>query len=124
MIQNCINSKTFTPLQQLLDKENTSDFVDLLTDVVAFLSSVAMQLNEDVPKVEFDTPGLRIAEAGQGLIVNVFAHILRNRLDHCIEATKERRSQGKEPFGFISISSLVLDGALGLNRLKLIKSQS
>lgn len=118
---------------RLLEKEliaiRTGTLEETLTDVLQSLDSIAQQLHKPAPKVMVQTPGLRINKDNQEFIVDIFAHLLRNSLDHGIELPSERLALGKPEVGKITIRGLAVgdqyqiwlkdDGAgININKLR------
>lgn len=74
-----------------------------LAGVTDSLPSLAKELGKATPLVRIDDNGYRLkAEAG-GMLRNVFMHLLRNALDHGIEAPDERIALSKLAAGTIDI---------------------
>ncbi|HMU67638.1 MAG TPA: ATP-binding protein, partial [Cellvibrionaceae bacterium] len=58
---------------------------------------------------------VRIKTSSNELLTNVFAHILRNSVDHGIESPADRVQKGKAERGTISISAEAVDGHLDIH---------
>ena len=110
---------------RLLD---TRPLQEVLAAQLAALAEVARQLEKSVPKIVFEGEKPRIFNAHANAIVNVFSHLLKNSLDHGIEAAAERISKGKKEQGSITISSKeigqkmrvdIFDDGRGLNLQRL-----
>ncbi|WP_013591277.1 HAMP domain-containing protein [Paraburkholderia phenoliruptrix] len=85
---------------------------DALAGVLGSLPSLAGELGKPAPSVHIDDNGYRLRGHAGGLLNNVFMHLLRNSMDHGIEAAEARSAQGKAPAGAISIEAGVDGGAL------------
>ncbi|WMY11391.1 HAMP domain-containing protein [Paraburkholderia phenoliruptrix] len=85
---------------------------DALAGVLGSLPSLAGELGKPAPSVHIDDNGYRLRGHAGGLLNNVFMHLLRNSMDHGIEAAEARSAQGKAPAGAISIEAGVDSGAL------------
>lgn len=77
---------------------------EALEDIVLSLPDIAKQLGKELPNVKIDDANIRLRKHSQELINNVFAHLLRNCVDHGIEAKAEREASGKPPMGTITVS--------------------
>lgn len=95
--------KTFQPVQQLLDRALSSSLSDILADIISSLPSIAIQLRKEEPTVSIEDNHIRIKAEFHELMTNVFAHILRNCVDHGIETPDIRSVKGKKPSGTIHI---------------------
>ncbi|PCK06327.1 MAG: hypothetical protein COA42_17415 [Alteromonadaceae bacterium] len=87
---------------------------EVLVDIVDSLPSIAKQLGKELPYVIFTDSNLRVKISAHELLNNVFAHILRNSVDHGIEQPQERIAAGKEAAGTINIHSCQDNGKLCL----------
>ncbi|MDR6423518.1 two-component system chemotaxis sensor kinase CheA [Paraburkholderia phenoliruptrix] len=85
---------------------------DALAGVLGSLPSLAGELGKPAPSVHIDDNGYRLRGHAGDLLNNVFMHLLRNSMDHGIEAAEARSAQGKAPAGAISIEAGVDGGAL------------
>ncbi|MEX3762472.1 HAMP domain-containing protein [Paraburkholderia phenoliruptrix] len=85
---------------------------DALAGVLGSLPSLAGELGKPAPSVHIDDNGYRLRGHAGGLLNNVFMHLLRNSMDHGIEAAEARSAEGKAPAGAISIEVGVDSGAL------------
>ncbi|MES2825217.1 MAG: two-component regulator propeller domain-containing protein [Pseudomonadota bacterium] len=108
------DTEELVPIQLLLNAALSTPFNEVLTDVEQSLSSIALQLNKEVPRVIIDDNHIRIKSTAIDLITNVFTHILRNSVDHGIETPAVRRQAGKPASGTIKIRSLNQDQKLYL----------
>ncbi len=68
------------------------------------IENVAIDLKKPMPLIKLDMPKLWVTEQGEEILRNSFVHILRNSLDHGIEAAEERLILGKNPTGLIELS--------------------
>ncbi|HEY7772298.1 MAG TPA: two-component regulator propeller domain-containing protein [Marinagarivorans sp.] len=100
--------KSSTDLQSaklLLNITLSSPLSEVVEGIVSSLPSIAEQLNKASPKVVFNDQNMRIRISAYEVINNVFAHILRNSLDHGIEPSDERKALGKSESGHITVTS-------------------
>lgn len=112
-------------IESLLNKANSLPAKNVLADVLASLPSLAEQLDKPAPNVVLDIDHLLIKQHCTELVQNCFTHLLRNAIDHGIEAPAARQVKGKTPEGNIHLSyrqgvlELADDGqGLNLARLK------
>lgn len=82
-------------------------FERAIGELLASLPSLARQLEKEPPKVYLKTNNLIIRTEFVDVINDVCTHLLRNSLDHGIEAPQERSLSHKAPQGVISITSYV-----------------
>ena len=113
-IQKCISevSKHYpeagksTQLQSaniLLNIALSNTMSKVLADIVNSLPSIAKQLGKADPKIIIDDSNIRIKSNAHELLNNVFAHLLRNSVDHGIEPPEERAKTGKPAQGRIDV---------------------
>lgn len=76
---------------------------DAFKEFCSSLPSLAKELDKLPPDVHVDCPAAYLTEAGEGLLRDIFVHILRNIMDHGLETPAARESQGKSPVGSIHI---------------------
>lgn len=93
--------QTFLPLQMMLDRALSSPINDVLNDIVSSLPSIAIQLDKEPPRVNIEDNHVRIKSSANELMTNIFAHILRNSVDHGIETPAVRAQAGKPSSGSI-----------------------
>jgi signal transduction histidine kinase len=98
------------PLFQLLQSVNEIPLEDLLRQVLQILSKVAADLGKPTPRLDIDVPLITCNESMGQLLRKVLVHIVRNTMDHGIEAPAERKAQGKTATGLISVHGELLDG--------------
>lgn len=117
-------------LQSYLGAIQSKPLTDVLVDVVASLSSIAGQLGKPTPVVRFDTAKIRIKNTRFEFMCDIFAHLLRNSVDHGIETAEERLRNGKAAQGEISVRALpvlnhlnifISDDGRGLDLERLVK---
>ncbi len=113
-IQGCIDTATalndtkqLLPIQALLNRALSSPISEVLTDVVGSLTSIAIQLEKVAPQVVINDDQVRIKSSANELMTNIFAHILRNSVDHGIEKPNVREQAGKPVKGTIEIQPQV-----------------
>ena len=86
----------------------------VLEDVVSSLSSIANQLGKPTPVVSIKAKNVGIKSTGFELMGDIFAHLLRNCVDHGIELPAERSKLGKPSHGIISINAITYRGNLNI----------
>ncbi len=98
-----------SPAKAMLTEAVSSPLPLVLQDIVSSLNSIAEQLNKAVPKICYKGEELKILNAHHDLLQNVFAHILKNSLDHGIEAPEQRLKNNKPEAGTIIIKTVKAD---------------
>lgn len=83
----------------------TETFGKALSGVLESLPSLAKELGKEAPQVRVDDNGYRVRSQAVGTLRNVFMHLVRNSMDHGIEAAAERVAQGKHAAGTIEIEA-------------------
>jgi chemotaxis protein histidine kinase CheA len=94
---------------RLLDTES---FAEALSGPIESLPSLAVELGKCAPEVTIDDNGYRLRRHASSALRDVFTHLLRNSVDHGIEAADERVTGGKPEAGAIEIEVGVDAGAL------------
>jgi two-component system chemotaxis sensor kinase CheA len=92
----------------------TQTVSESLSGIIDGLPSLAKELGKEPPKVSIRENGVAIRTQTADLIKNSFMHLLRNSLDHGIEAPKVRESKGKPTHGVIDIDVAVTGDRLTL----------
>jgi two-component system chemotaxis sensor kinase CheA len=92
----------------------TQTVSESLSSIIDGLPSLAKELGKEPPKVGIRENGVAIRTQTADLIKNSFMHLLRNSLDHGIEAPKVRESEGKPTHGVIDIDVAVTGDRLTL----------
>jgi two-component system chemotaxis sensor kinase CheA len=90
----------------------TEPIAEILSGVVQSLPALARDLGKVQPIVCIDDGGYVIASQAGGLLKNVFMHLIRNTVDHGIEAPEERLGNGKPAAGTIDLRMCVEAGLL------------
>lgn len=103
------------PIKRVLEAALSGPLSEVLVDIVDSLPSIAGQLGKAPPQVQIDDQNIRIKKTGHELVNNVFAHILRNCVDHGIEPPAVRESAGKTAEGKIELYPLVKNGSLEIH---------
>ncbi|MES2675266.1 MAG: two-component regulator propeller domain-containing protein [Pseudomonadota bacterium] len=109
-----IKSRKVDELGIYIDRLNAMTIEKTLVDVIASLGSIASQLDKRAPVVEIIANNIMIKDSAQELLRDVFAHILRNCVDHGLESTQERVSLGKSESGSIVIAAKVKQQTLSI----------
>ena len=115
-IRDCIESinekhpeiqvaEDLAPITQIIDNALANPLPKVLADVVDSLPSIAEQLNKIPPQVNFTGQVVNIRNTEESLLGNIFAHILRNCVDHGLESPEERQAQGKAEQGTITLNT-------------------
>ena len=94
---------------RLLDTES---FAEALSGPIESLPSLAAELGKHAPEVTIDDNGYRLRRHASSALRDVLTHLLRNSVDHGIEAADERVRDGKPEAGAIEIEVGVDAGAL------------
>ncbi|MBI5259324.1 MAG: AAA family ATPase [Burkholderiales bacterium] len=90
----------------------TQPLQDILSGTLDSLPSLAQELGKVAPQVQIEDHGIVVRTQASGLLRNLFTHLLRNSVDHGIEAPAQRQAAGKPDAGLISIAMQVDDGRL------------
>lgn len=111
-IQNYADTQQVDKLRYYLAKIQAATLNDVLVDVIASLSSIAIQLDKKTPIVSIEDNGIKIKKNGFELLTDTFAHILRNCVDHGIETPEERIALDKSERGQITINAMLIAAEL------------
>lgn len=84
----------------------------VIDDVLKSVQSLARELDKPAPRVEIDDSDVYTRKAAHGMLNNIFMHVLRNAVDHGIEAPAERLAKGKTEQGRIRIEALEEQGGI------------
>lgn len=90
----------------------TDSIGEILTDVTDSLPALAADLGKLSPLVEIEDNGYVIHTHASALLKNVFMHLIRNAVDHGLEAPAERLALGKPEAGTIRLQLGVMDNML------------
>ncbi len=90
----------------------TQPLAEVLSGSLDSLPSLAQELGKEAPLVQIEDHGVAIRTQAGGLLKNLFTHLLRNSLDHGIEAAATRQAAGKPAAGRIDLQLSVNDGKL------------
>ena len=99
-------------VRQTLRVLGTETVGEALSGVLESLPSLAQELGKEAPRVRIDDNGYRLRREAGSALKNVFMHLLRNSVDHGLEAADVRSAQGKSAAGAIDIEVGVDEGAL------------
>ncbi|EJE54397.1 chemotaxis protein histidine kinase-like protein [Acidovorax sp. CF316] len=91
-------------VQHALQLLGTHTLHDVLETVVASLPDLAQELGKEAPRVVITDGGVALRAQVTDVLRNTFMHLLRNALDHGIEAAQERAAHGKPSQGRIEIA--------------------
>ena len=101
-------------VRHVLNRMGTEPVADILAGVLDSLPSLAGELGKDAPQVRIRDHGYVLRNQASATLKNVFMHLMRNALDHGLEAPDERVALGKAPQGAIALDVRVGDGRLEL----------
>jgi HPt (histidine-containing phosphotransfer) domain-containing protein len=76
----------------------------LLKPFFSSMEDMARELHKPMPRIEIKDDNLSFAPSSHDLLQSIFAHLLRNSIDHGIEEPAERLNKGKPAEGLISIT--------------------
>ena len=94
--------------QKLLRRIGTERIQDVLSGVTESLPSLARELGKEPPVVAIHDNGVLVRNQISGLLKNLFTHLLRNAVDHGIEAPAVRVAAGKPGVGRIELDVAVV----------------
>jgi GAF domain-containing protein/HPt (histidine-containing phosphotransfer) domain-containing protein len=77
---------------------------ELVKSMEADWQALAKDLGKEPPVLEVQGRDLALSQKASSLLRNVFGHLIRNSLDHGIEAAEERGKKGKQVRGRIQIT--------------------
>jgi signal transduction histidine kinase len=87
----------------------------VISDEISLMESVCRNLNKPKPIVEFVNDRFIIPSDKKPLMRKVFVHLLRNSIDHGIEAPHEREAKGKALQGTITIAVYETNNGVRIN---------
>ncbi len=111
-------------LHDFLIEKSQHSLKAILSELLGSIGNLAQELHKTSPEIVVNDSGLSFQASAHNLLQSVFAHMLRNSLDHGIETPEERRSKGKRAEGLIeltvsedssAIHVLMKDDGRGLN---------
>ncbi len=114
-IHEFVDTSQMAKLKVFLEKLQSKTVQQALVDIISSLSSIANQLDKEAPDVTVEAEGVAIKSAGYALMSDVFAHVLRNSVDHGLELPEERLGLGKPEQGKIDIHASVNDAMLDIS---------
>jgi hypothetical protein len=76
----------------------------LMEDIFLDVRSLAKDLDKPIPQAVFQIPAILVRLQAEELLRNTFVHLLRNALDHGIEAPEERVRRGKDTTGHLYLT--------------------
>jgi chemotaxis protein histidine kinase CheA len=85
---------------------------NLLQNLCKEVEPLALELGKAVPEFCLDLPDLWVSRPIEELLRNCLVHLLRNSLDHGLQAPAERQSRGLTPQGRISITASIRGGMI------------
>lgn len=77
---------------------------EVLGDVFKSVASLAQELHKPNPRLDVDDGDVLVRHSAQSMLNNIFMHVLRNAVDHGIEAPEQRVASGKPERGEINLS--------------------
>lgn len=81
-------------------------------EVLGNAEMLARDLQKAPPEIQIEGNAIYLSMEAQELVRNTFVHIIRNSMDHGIEAPPERSEAGKTPEGHIHVSLKMQDDQL------------
>jgi HPt (histidine-containing phosphotransfer) domain-containing protein len=93
-------------VQEMYDfilSKSLHSLTSLLAPFLGSLGEMAAQLEKPTPHVDIQGDDLGFLPEAHDLLQSVFAHIIRNAIDHGIEDPAERLAKGKSREGLVSI---------------------
>jgi two-component system chemotaxis sensor kinase CheA len=87
----------------------------VVADVIKSVQSLAEELGKPAPEIQINENHIFTRKEAHGLLNNIFMHVLRNALDHGIEAPSERLEKGKPEQGSIQIDAAEHDGGVSFS---------
>jgi two-component system chemotaxis sensor kinase CheA len=87
----------------------------VVADVIKSVQSLAEELGKPAPEIQINENHIFTRKEAHGLLNNIFMHVLRNALDHGIEAPSERLEKGKPEQGRIQIDAAEHDGGVSFS---------
>ncbi|HET9239749.1 MAG TPA: ATP-binding protein [Oligoflexus sp.] len=93
-------------VQEMYDfilSKSLHSLTSLLAPFLGSLGEMAAQLEKPAPRIDIQGDDLGFLPEAHDLLQSVFAHIIRNAIDHGIEDPAERLAKGKSREGLISI---------------------
>ncbi len=93
----------------------TKPIGEILAGTIESLPSLAQELGKAAPQVHIEDHGLMVRTQASSLLKNLFTHLLRNSVDHGIEAPAQRAQAGKPEAGRIDLRLRVDDGKLWIH---------
>jgi two-component system chemotaxis sensor kinase CheA len=90
----------------------TEPISETLGSVLESLPALANDLGKVAPTVDINDGGYVVHSHSSGMLKNVFMHLIRNAMDHGLEAPDVRLVQGKPAAGKINLNMDVVDGML------------
>lgn len=96
-------------IQRTLSLAKSISVADALSDIIQSLTSIASQLQKETPQVVIEDDDIRLKPECESLLQDVFAHLLRNCIDHGIEPASERVKAGKPACGRIDVECRQVD---------------
>jgi len=100
--------------RQLLRRMGTERLPEMLAGVVDSLPSLASELGKDAPEVRIRDAGIAVRNQAGPLLKNLHTHLMRNAIDHGIEAPAARAAAGKPARGCIEVDARLSATALTL----------
>lgn len=100
---------SYSAITKVLNKIFASPIAEVIAAALNSLPELAAQLGKPAPVVKIDDQGILIKDAAHGLLRDIFAHLLRNSIDHGLEAAAVRQAKHKNAAGLISITLRLSD---------------
>jgi ligand-binding sensor domain-containing protein/HPt (histidine-containing phosphotransfer) domain-containing protein len=111
-IKTYVKNNKINEFDNYIARINAITFEQNLVDIIASLASIAAQLGKRTPLVKISADKIYIKDSTQEVMHDIFAHILRNCIDHGLETTEERIHASKRESGSIVINATLNQTAL------------
>jgi len=92
-------------LQGCLRKVLKTDLAGILKEIIEQNLSIAKDLDKPLPLYAIGFEDIRVYSHYHDLLTHVFVHLVRNAIDHGIEAPQQRLNLGKSRQGLIAIEA-------------------
>lgn len=99
-----IRQQALSLARATLQRAGTESLDEVLRGVVDSLPALAMELGKEPPHVQLEDDGIRLRSQLCGPLRNAFMHLMRNAMDHGLEAPLTRLAHGKPAAGRIVVS--------------------
>jgi len=95
--------ENYVTIKNLIDQGLSTSLSEALSDILNSLPSIADDLGKAHPHIDITDNNIGLRAPTVKLVGDVFSHLLRNAMDHGIEAPSEREIKSKEHEGLIIV---------------------